>query len=230
MTVLETRFRRIVAAYLTRSGMSARQFGIRALERPGLASSLDRGHTPSLDTVDRVLRFMGEPPIGSWFRREVEACREAPYVVARRRERIDEAPGHSGLGQPTALMPAPSAGKRLSEKFGLGDQGELLPSRRRRSAQMRRMFSSDRRPSSSRPSIGGGFARSRNPARRSRTSSRAVRSRCVAARSLQLTLAPTASFPTTAACGAISRPQRVKPTARLERDRRRIGQRTGGRS
>ena len=92
------------------------------------------------------------------------ACREAPYVVARRRERKGEAPGYSGWRHPTAFLRAPCAGERLSENFGLDDQAELLPSRRGCSAQMRRMFSSDRLPSSSRPSTSDGFAGSRNPA------------------------------------------------------------------
>ena len=112
--------------------------------------------------------------VASWFRARgvaspivspPELAEKAPYVVARRRERKGEAPGYSGWRHPTALLRAPCAGERLSENFGLDDQAELLPSRRGCSAQMRRMFSSDRLPSSSRPSTSYGFAGSRNPAR-----------------------------------------------------------------
>ena len=56
---------RKVAAYLEQTGMTGRQFDISALQSFGFVSRLNRGCAPNLDTADRVLRFIGEPPIGS---------------------------------------------------------------------------------------------------------------------------------------------------------------------
>ncbi len=64
---------RKVAAYLEQTGMTGRQFDISALQSFGFVSRLNRGCAPNLDTADRVLRFIGEPPIGPMFRREIEA-------------------------------------------------------------------------------------------------------------------------------------------------------------
>lgn len=52
------------------------QFGELALGNSGFVPSLSKRRSLSLDTADRVLRFMGEPPIGPMFRREVEAFLE----------------------------------------------------------------------------------------------------------------------------------------------------------
>ena len=53
--------------------MSARAFGASALGDADFVASLGRGRIPRLATVDRVLAFIGEAPVGSAFRAEVEA-------------------------------------------------------------------------------------------------------------------------------------------------------------
>ena len=73
MTNLRTDILRSVRDHLERHGMSARRFGIGALDDESLVASLAGGRTLRLDTADRVLAFMGEEPIGPAFRREVEA-------------------------------------------------------------------------------------------------------------------------------------------------------------
>lgn len=73
MTTLDANLRGVVLSYLKRSGLSGLQFGELALGNPGFVLGLAKGRSLSLDTADRVLRFMGEPPIGPTFRREVEA-------------------------------------------------------------------------------------------------------------------------------------------------------------
>ena len=70
---LDDRLRRSVAAWRERHGVSARRFGMDALGDPGFVGSHMRGRSVRLQTADRVLAFMGEPPLGPAFRREVEA-------------------------------------------------------------------------------------------------------------------------------------------------------------
>ena len=70
---LDTRFRRAIAAWCARKGMSDRAFGAAALGDPDFVASLGRGRIPRLATADRVLSFMGEAPAGPAFRAEVEA-------------------------------------------------------------------------------------------------------------------------------------------------------------
>ncbi len=70
---LDERLRRSVAAWRVRHGMSARRFGVEALGDPGFVASQTRGRLVRLATADRVLVFMGHPPLGPVFRREVEA-------------------------------------------------------------------------------------------------------------------------------------------------------------
>ncbi len=70
---LNTRFRRAIAKYCARKGLSARAFGVGALGDPGFVSSLDAGRSPRLSTVDRALLFMGDAPLRPAFRDEVEA-------------------------------------------------------------------------------------------------------------------------------------------------------------
>ena len=53
--------------------MSARRFGMEALGDPDFVFSQDRGRSVRLGTADRVLVFMGCPPLGPAFRCEVEA-------------------------------------------------------------------------------------------------------------------------------------------------------------
>ena len=76
VTTLDANLRRVVLSYLKRSGLSGLQFGELALGNPDFVLGLDKGRSLTLDTADRVLRFMGEPPIGPTFRREVEAFLE----------------------------------------------------------------------------------------------------------------------------------------------------------
>ena len=53
--------------------MSARRFGTEALGDPDFVFSQDRGRSVRLVTADRVLVFMGRPPLGPAFRGEVDA-------------------------------------------------------------------------------------------------------------------------------------------------------------
>ena len=53
--------------------MSARRFGVEALGDPDFVFSQDRGRSVRLATADRVLVFMGLPPLGRLFRLEVES-------------------------------------------------------------------------------------------------------------------------------------------------------------
>lgn len=73
MTTLDASLRHAVLSYLKSSGLSGMQFGELALGDPGFVLGLDKRRSLSLDTADRVLRFMGAPPIGPMFQREVEA-------------------------------------------------------------------------------------------------------------------------------------------------------------
>ena len=72
-TKLDIELQRIIAAWLERSGMSAERLGELALEDAGFVAELNRGRSPRLDAVDRLLGFMGIAPIGPRFRQEVEA-------------------------------------------------------------------------------------------------------------------------------------------------------------
>ena len=70
---LDERLRRTVAAWRARHGVSARRFGTDALGDPGFVGSQMRGRSLRLDTADRVLAYMGYPPLGPLLRGEVEA-------------------------------------------------------------------------------------------------------------------------------------------------------------
>ncbi len=69
----DDRLRRIVAAWRARHGVCVSRFGIDALGDPDFVASQLRGRSVRLVTADRVLAFMGYPPLGPVFRREVEA-------------------------------------------------------------------------------------------------------------------------------------------------------------
>ena len=73
MTTLDDFIRQTIKAYLARTNMSARQFGLHVFGDPGFVSSLKNGRSLNLDNADRVLQFMDEAPIGPKFRDEVEA-------------------------------------------------------------------------------------------------------------------------------------------------------------
>ena len=72
MSTLCAEFRGVVSVYLKRSGMKGRELGTLALDDAWFISTLNRGRSPRLSTVDRVLRFMGHAPIGPVSREEVE--------------------------------------------------------------------------------------------------------------------------------------------------------------
>ena len=73
VTKLDIELQRVVAAWLERSGMSAERLGELALEDAGFVAELNRGRSPQLDAVDRLLGFMDIAPIGPRFRQEIEA-------------------------------------------------------------------------------------------------------------------------------------------------------------
>ena len=70
---LDERLRRAVAAWCWRRGVSERGFGADMLGSPGFASTLARGRSVQLATADRVLAFIGYPPLGPAVRSELEA-------------------------------------------------------------------------------------------------------------------------------------------------------------
>ena len=70
---IDARFRRAIALFCAREGMSSRTFGMAALNDPGFVAALARGRNPRLSTADRVLAIMDEPLAGPAFRAEVEA-------------------------------------------------------------------------------------------------------------------------------------------------------------
>ena len=70
---IEARLGRAVTAWCARKGITERAFGVAALRDPDFAASLRRGRSPRLATVDRVLSFIGEVPVGAAFYAEVEA-------------------------------------------------------------------------------------------------------------------------------------------------------------
>ena len=69
---LDERLRRAVTIWCERRGVSARRFGEDALGDRGFASTLARGRSLRLPTADRVLAFIGYPPLGPAFRLELE--------------------------------------------------------------------------------------------------------------------------------------------------------------
>lgn len=77
MTTLDATLRRIIAACCHRRGISARRFGQLAIADAGLGARLAQGRSPRLETVDRLLTFIGAEPIGPAFTREVDAFLEA---------------------------------------------------------------------------------------------------------------------------------------------------------
>lgn len=71
--LLDDRLRRFVAAWCARHGVSARYLGVAALGDPDFMGALRRGRSVGMKTADRVLAFMGKPPLGPAFKSEVEA-------------------------------------------------------------------------------------------------------------------------------------------------------------
>ncbi len=69
---LDERLRRAITAWCWRRGMSGRRFGADALGDRGFAYRQARGRTLQLATADRVLAFIGYPPLGPAFRLELD--------------------------------------------------------------------------------------------------------------------------------------------------------------
>ena len=70
---LDERLLRLGAVWRARHEVSARRFGTDALGDPGFVGTQMRGRSLRLDTADRVLAYMGYPPLGPLLRGEVEA-------------------------------------------------------------------------------------------------------------------------------------------------------------
>ena len=70
---LDENVRRLVRAFLAYSPLGGEEFGQLVLGDPKFVSNLDNGRPLTLQAADRLLRFMGEPPIGPTFRSEVAA-------------------------------------------------------------------------------------------------------------------------------------------------------------
>ena len=69
---LDERLRRAIAAWCWRRGVSGLRFGVDALGDRSFTSTLARGRSLQLPTADRVLAFIGYPPLGPAFRLELE--------------------------------------------------------------------------------------------------------------------------------------------------------------
>ena len=69
---LDARFLRAVEAFCEHRRLSGRAFGDAALGDPGLVSSLRRGRSLRVSTLDPVLVFMGDAPLDPAFRGEVK--------------------------------------------------------------------------------------------------------------------------------------------------------------
>ena len=80
VTTLTDDIRAKVSAYLKRAGMPDEEFGKLALGRPQFVEKFAGQQTMTLETADRLLRFLGEPPIDPVFRREVEALLEVTAI------------------------------------------------------------------------------------------------------------------------------------------------------
>ncbi len=84
-------------AFIAREGLGRAAFGKAALGDASLLARLDRGTDLRVATADRVLAFMGRPPLGPIFRREVEAflgvTRTKPHLL-----------GEEAIGDPSFVM------------------------------------------------------------------------------------------------------------------------------
>ena len=85
MNDLPAQFRDAVQAFIERTGTPPARLGTEALGDPSFVLRLTCGRIPRLDTADKVLAFIGEEPLGSAFRAEIEAfieiTRTKPYVL-----------------------------------------------------------------------------------------------------------------------------------------------------
>jgi len=127
MTTLDAEFRRVVSAYLGRSGMKGRELGERALGEPGFVAGLNRGASPQLDAADRMLGFMDIAPIGPRFRHEVEAFLIAARVRTRATTVGTKAIGNSSFVRDLRDGASPtldSVGLVRSWMYGFADEFE----------------------------------------------------------------------------------------------------------
>ena len=69
-----------MGAGLGHAPFDEQQFGKCAVGDDGFVANLREGDAPTMDTADRLLRFLGEAPIGPVFRREVEAFLDVTAV------------------------------------------------------------------------------------------------------------------------------------------------------
>ena len=85
MNDLMTDLRDAVRAFLDQTGMAPARLGAEVMGDPSFVQRLMRGRVPRLDTADKLLAFLGEPPIGAAFRAETEAFIEItstkPYML-----------------------------------------------------------------------------------------------------------------------------------------------------
>ena len=70
---LDENLRCLVRAFLADSSLGDDEFGQLVLGDPKFVANLDNGRPLTLKVADRLLRFMGETPIGPTFRSEVAA-------------------------------------------------------------------------------------------------------------------------------------------------------------
>ena len=117
---IDARFRRAIALFCAREGMSSRTFGMAALNDPGFVAALARGRSPRLSTADRVLAIMGEPLAGPAFRAEVEAFLK---VTGAKRSLL----GRAATGLRQQLRRGMSPRRRSA---GCGRGWSLMPARR----------------------------------------------------------------------------------------------------
>ena len=72
-TTLDDNLRRLIRAFLDCSPLGDEEFGELVVGDSRLVAGLDKGRPLTLETADRLLRVMGEAPIGPTFRSEVAA-------------------------------------------------------------------------------------------------------------------------------------------------------------
>ena len=96
MEDLGTYLRRVVVAYIECYGMKHSTFGVLSVGDSAFVTDLQRGRSPRLDTADKVLTFIGLPPVGPAFRNEVEA------YIAVTKTKISEL-GRCATGNPSFI-------------------------------------------------------------------------------------------------------------------------------
>ena len=69
---LDERLRRFAVLWRARHGVNPRRFGTESLNDSGFMETQARGRSIKFKTTNRVLTFMGRPPLGPLLRSEVE--------------------------------------------------------------------------------------------------------------------------------------------------------------